>query len=163
MKQAHSTGLASSLTGAEAPSFTLPDAVGKSKNLADYAGQKVVLFFYPKDNTEGCTIESMAFSSLLDDFAAADTAVFGISPDDVDSHLRFTQKFDLKVPLLADPDHAAIGPYRVWGPKKTFGREYDGLIRTSFLIDRNGKIEQVWKVARVKGHAEDVLIAAQKL
>lgn len=157
------TSLASGLIGAKAPSFVLPDAAGKSRNLADYAGQKVVLFYYPKDDTEGCTVESIAFSSLLDNFAAADTAVFGISPDGVDSHLRFAKKYDLKVPLLADPDHAAIAPYRVWGPKKTFGREYDGLIRTSFLIDRDGKVAQVWKVARVKGHAEDVLVAAQKL
>lgn len=141
-----------------APDFTLPGDQG-AFNLSAHLGHPVVLFFYPQDDTEGCTMEAKHFSALLPDFAALETTIAGISPDSVDDHARFRKKFGLTVPLLADPDREVINTYGVWGPKKTFGREYEGLIRTTFLIGQDGRIAKIWKVTRIKGHAAAVLEA----
>jgi len=122
-----------------------------------------VLFFYPKDDTDGCTRENQDFSTRLAEFKKANTLVFGISPDDIQSHAAFTAKHTLTVPLIADPAHEAIGPYGVWGEKKNFGKPYMGLIRTTYLIDSSGHIAAHWKVHRVNGHAEAALTAAQEL
>lgn len=146
-----------------APDFTLETDMGEPFKLSAQRGRQVVLFFYPQDDTESCTNENIAFSGLVADFEACNTILVGISPDSVAAHAKFRKKFELKTLLAADPDHEAIKAYGVWGPKKTFGKEYDGLIRTTYLIDTNGTIAGVWNVTRVKGHPETVLDAARAL
>lgn len=143
--------------GDSAPAFTLAtDTVGDI-SLADYKGQKVVLFFYPKDDTPGCTIESNEFSAEIEEFKAQNCVVIGISPDNVQSHAKFRNKYELKVILAADESHDMLTTYGVWQQKKNFGKEYMGVVRTTYLIDEKGVIAQIWHKVKVEGHVQVVL------
>ena len=145
--------------GETAPAFTLNNAQSKPVSLSDFAGRCVVLYFYPKDNTSGCTKEAQAFSSLLSEFQKQNAVVIGISPDSEASHARFIEKHGLTVELLSDPDKEVCNLYGVWQKKKMAGREYMGVVRTTFLIDPEGTIVRVWGKVRVNGHADAVLQA----
>jgi peroxiredoxin Q/BCP len=149
--------------GDKAPDFDLPTDGGGRVRLGDFRGQKLVVYFYPADDTSGCTLEAIDFTSAAKDFARAGTAVVGISPDTAASHDRFKKKHGLKVVLAADPEKAAIGAYGVWVEKSMYGRKYMGVERATFLVDRNGRIAREWRKVRVKGHVEDVLAAARAL
>jgi len=148
--------------GDAAPAFDLEGETG-SVSLAALKGRKVVLYFYPKDDTSGCTKEAIEFSGLADDFAAADAVVIGVSKDSVASHAKFRAKYDLGVTLASDPDGAAIERYGSWVEKSLYGRKYMGIDRSTFLIDRDGKVARVWRKVKVPGHAAEVLKAAQAL
>ncbi len=126
--------------GTKAPEFELPDQNGKMHALKDYRGQKVLLYFYPKDNTSGCTRQAVGYSGLIDAFAAKGVTVIGISKDSVASHKKFEDKQDLKIVLLSDEDRTVIEKYDVWKMKKLYGKESPGVVRTTYLIDENGKI-----------------------
>ncbi|HET58501.1 MAG TPA: peroxiredoxin [Deltaproteobacteria bacterium] len=143
--------------GDAAPLFTLNNAAGKPVSLPDFAGQWAVLYFYPKDNTGGCTREARDFSALLSEFRKLNTAVIGVSPDSESSHARFIERQDISVELLSDPDREVCNLYGVWRKKKMAGREYMGVVRSTFLIDPAGTIEKSWYNVRVNGHAENVL------
>jgi len=143
--------------GQKAPSFTLKDENEQTVKLADFKGKWVVLYFYPKDNTPGCTIEAIDFTKFLSKFKAANAVVLGCSPDSAKSHCKFIEKKDLKVTLLSDPEHKVIGKYGSWGLKKFMGVEFMGVIRSTFLINPEGKIVHVWSPVKVKNHAEEVL------
>lgn len=149
--------------GDRAPDFTLETDSGEVFRLSAARRQPVVLFFYPKDDTEGCTIENIEFTAVMPEFEALGARVIGISPDSTETHCRFRDKHRLGVTLVADPGHVAIGAYGVWGPKKLFGVHYDGLIRTTFLVGPDGKIAGRWAVTRIKGHAATVLAATRAL
>lgn len=149
--------------GAEAPAFTLPRDGGSTVSLSDYRGRKVVLYFYPKDNTSGCTVEAIDFTALLPQFEKADTVVIGLSPDSAASHDRFCRKHDLGVILASDEDKQVLAAYGVWTEKSMYGRKYMGVERTTMLVDREGRIAEIWPKVKVKGHAEAVLEAARKL
>ena len=144
-------------TGAPAPQFTLPLDDGTSFDLAAERGRYVVLFFYPKDDTGGCTTENCEFSDLADAFDDLDVSVVGISPDTLADHAKFRSKYGLKSRLAADPDHVAIANYGVWGEKKMFGKPYMGLKRTTVIIAPDGTIADIISVPRVKGHAARIL------
>lgn len=148
--------------GSKAPAFTL-DSEDGPLSLKDFAGKKLVLYFYPKDDTTGCTREAIDFTGLLPAFAKADTAVLGVSKDTVAKHGKFRAKHDLGVKLGSDPDAKAIEAYGVWVEKTLYGRKYMGIERATFLIGRDGKIAEVWHNVKVPGHAEAVLKAAQAL
>lgn len=143
--------------GDPAPAFTLNNARSKAVSLSDFAGRWVVLYFYPKDNTSGCAQEAEEFSALLAKFKKRKAVVVGVSPDPEASHAKFTEKHNLTVDLLSDPDRRVCNLYGVWQKKKMAGREYMGVVRTTFLIDPKGKIVHVWEKVRVAGHAEAVL------
>lgn len=143
--------------GQTAPDFTLPASNGQTVSLRDFRGKNVVLYFYPKDMTPGCTTEACDFRDCHPEFAKLDTVVLGVSPDDVPSHDKFIAKHGLPFLLLADTDHKVAEAYGVWVLKKMYGREYMGIERTTFVIDREGRIAQVWHKVKVKGHVEDVL------
>ncbi len=149
--------------GAEAPDFCLPSDEGQEVCLHDLRGRWVVLYFYPKDNTSGCTREAVDFSTHLADFEALGAVILGVSPDSVQSHRRFREKHGLRVTLLSDPEHRVLEAYAAWGPKKRYGREYYGVIRSTFLIDPEGRIAWVWPNVRVKGHVEAVLKKLREL
>jgi peroxiredoxin Q/BCP len=149
--------------GDRAPSFNLPCDGGTKLSLSSLKGQKVVLYFYPKDNTSGCTKEAIDFNALKAKFAKVETAVIGVSPDSVDSHDKFKKKFKLGFPLISDEDKTMLSAYGVWVEKSMYGRKYMGVERTTFLIDRKGKIARVWNKVKVPGHAEEVLEAAKAL
>ncbi|MSO53159.1 MAG: thioredoxin-dependent thiol peroxidase [Acidobacterium sp.] len=149
--------------GKKAPSFSLPDQAGKVHSLADYAGKPVVIFFYPKDDTPGCTKESCAFQDNLPRFKKSKAAVFGMSMLDVKSKAKFAKKFDLTFPLLADENHAVMEKYGVWQEKSMYGRKYMGVARTTYLIGADGKVVKRWDGVKVDGHAEEVLAAVQAL
>ncbi|MBB4659529.1 thioredoxin-dependent thiol peroxidase [Parvularcula dongshanensis] len=146
--------------GDEAPDFTLDGEDGQVR-LADFKGKQLVLYFYPKDDTAGCTKEAIAFSEHLAAFGAAGTAVLGISKDSPQKHEKFRRKHDLTVPLASDEDGAACEAYGVWTEKSMYGRTYMGIERSTFLIAADGRIAEVWRKVRVPGHAEAVLKAAQ--
>ena len=146
-----------------APDFELPDSDGTIVSLSALKGQPVVVYFYPKDNTPGCTTEALEFTALQDEFAAADTVVLGISPDTVRSHCNFRDKRGLTVRLLSDRDKTAALAFGVWIEKSMYGRKYMGIERTTFLIDREGRIARVWRKVRVMNHAAEVLAAARQL
>ena len=150
-------------TGDLAPDFELETDTQGTIRLSDFRGRKVVLYFYPKDNTPGCTQEGKDFSDLLDEFAAADTVVIGISPDTVRKHANFRERHGLRVILAADPERKAIEAYGVWKEKSMYGRKYMGVERSTFLIDREGRIARIWRKVKVKGHAREVLEAAREL
>ena len=150
-------------TGDQAPAFTLPGDGSHDIALSDYRGRNVVLYFYPKDSTPGCTTEGKDFSVLLDDFSKTNTVVIGMSKDSVKRHDNFIAKQELKVRLASDESGETIEAYGVWILKKLYGREYMGIERATFLIDTNGTIQNVWHKVRVKGHAAEVLEAAQTL
>jgi len=146
-----------------APDFTLPADNGNTVTLSTLRPSAVVLFFYPRDNTPGCTLEARAFSALLEDFAACDTQVFGISKDSLRKHGNFRKKQELTVPLLSDEHTRVCEDYGVWGDKKLYGKVFQGITRTSFLIGRDGKIARIWPKVKPKGHAEEVLEATRAL
>ena len=148
--------------GEPAPAFTLNGDTGPI-SLADFAGKKLVLYFYPKDDTPGCTTEGKDFSAQLAAFAAADTAVVGVSRESAASKAKFRAKHGLTVGLGADDDGAVTEAYGVWVEKSMYGKKYMGIERSTFLIDRSGKIAQVWSKVKVPGHAAEVLAAAQAL
>jgi peroxiredoxin Q/BCP len=149
--------------GKKAPSFSLPDQEGTLHSLADYAGQPVVIYFYPKDDTPGCTKESCAFQDNLPKFKKSKAAVFGMSMLDSKSKAKFAKKYDLTFPLLADEDHAVMEKYGVWQEKSMYGRKYMGVARTTYLIGPDGKVAKRWDAVKVDGHAEEVLEAVQAL
>jgi peroxiredoxin Q/BCP len=149
--------------GQAAPSFTLPRDGGSEVSLSDYADRIVVLYFYPKDDTPGCTTEAIDFSADIDAFAKAGAVVLGVSRDTVKKHEKFRDKHGLKVALLADEDGAVCEAYGVWGEKSMYGRTYLGIDRTTFLVGRDGKIARVWEKVKVKGHVAEVLAAVMAL
>lgn len=149
--------------GAQAPDFDLPRDGGGRVSLSQFEGKAVVLFFYPKDDTTGCTAESIAFTRLEPEFAAADTVVIGMSPDSVKSHDKFVRKHDLSVLLVSDEEKTTLEAYGVWREKSMYGRKYMGVERTTFLLDKDGRIEKIWPKVKVDGHAEDVLNAVRAL
>lgn len=149
--------------GDKAPQFELPGDGGGTARLSDFAGQPVVVYFYPKDDTAGCTAEAIDFSRLEPEFAKAGAAVIGISPDTAKKHDKFRKKHALTVALAADEERKAIEAYGVWVEKQMYGRSYMGVERTTFLIGRDGRIAQIWRNVRVKGHAEAVLEAVRSL
>jgi peroxiredoxin Q/BCP len=154
--------------GDPAPDFTLPLDDGGTFTLSDQVAHPVVLFFYPKDATPGCTSENQDFSSLAPEFAALGARLVGISPDTLQSHQKFRVKHKLTLPLAADPKRRAIEAYGLWQPKSLYGREFMGLVRTSFIIARGGRIAAILRANRVRGHAQLVLdalgnLAASKL
>jgi peroxiredoxin Q/BCP len=149
--------------GDAAPAFKLDGAGGEKLSLAGFKGKKLVLYFYPKDDTSGCTKEAIEFNDLRNTFAKADTAVVGMSPDSVKSHDKFREKYGLTFPLAADEDKATLLAYGVWVEKSMYGRKYMGVERSTFLIDAKGRIARVWRKVKVPGHAEEVLAAARAL
>ena len=149
--------------GDKAPDFDLPADGGGRVRLADYAGKTLVLYFYPKDDTTGCTNEAKGFTEAAADFAKAGVAVVGVSKDTVKSHDKFKAKYGLNLVLGADVDGAAVEAYGVWVEKKLYGREYMGIERATFLIGPDGKIARAWHKVKVPGHVDDVLKAAQAL
>ena len=146
-----------------APDFTLPRDGGDDVTLSSLRPGKVVLFFYPRDDTSGCTKEAIAFTGMTDAFAKADTTVLGISKDTVAKHDKFRDKHDLGVALLSDAEDDVCEQYGTWKEKSMYGKKFMGIERTTFLIDGDGKIAQVWRKVKVPGHAEAVLEAAQAL
>ena len=150
-------------SGASAPLFTLPRDGGSTVSLADYRGRKVVLYFYPKDNTSGCTVEAIDFTALLPAFESADTVVIGLSPDSAASHDKFCKKHSLGIILAADEEKTVLSAYGVWVEKSMYGRKYMGVERTTVLVDREGKIARIWPKVKVAGHAAEVLEAAKSL
>jgi peroxiredoxin Q/BCP len=149
--------------GKKAPHFSLKDQDGKLHRLGDYSGRPVVLFFYPRDSTPGCTKEACDFQEALPRFNTKTAVVLGISILDEASKARFARKYDLSFPLLADADHAVAEKYGVWQKKSFLGRSYMGNARTTYLIDRDGKVARRWDKVKVNGHAEDVLDAVNQL
>lgn len=155
-------GPASALVeGAKAPSFRLPRDGGDSVALADFAGQKLVLFFYPRADTPGCTREAIDFTRLKDAFAGAGAAVLGISADTVKAQESFRNKHQLSIPLVSDAHHEMLEAYGAWGEKSMYGRTFLGILRTTVLIGTNGRIAKIWRHVRVDGHADEVLAAVQ--
>ena len=144
-------------TGDKAPDFSLPLDNGSDFHLAAHTGSPVVLFFYPQDGTPGCNDENREFSDLADEFTALGATLVGISPDTIQSHQKFRARHDLKVPLAADPNRVAIQAYGLWQLKKLYGREFMGLIRTSFIIAADGTMAAAIKATRIRGHAQKVL------
>jgi thioredoxin-dependent peroxiredoxin len=149
--------------GDPAPDFDLPASAGGRIALSALRGHKVVLYFYPKDDTSGCTLEAQEFNRLLADFAAADAKVVGLSPDPVKSHDKFCDKYGLAFPLASDEGKGVLEAYGVWVQKSMYGRTYMGVERTTMLIDREGRIAKIWPKVKVPGHAMAVLTAAQAL
>ena len=149
--------------GDKAPSFSLATDSGGNISLSGLKGQPVVLYFYPKDDTAGCTREAQDFSENLKKFARLGVNVVGISKDSIASHDRFKTKYKLKLILASDPDLEAAQAYRVWGEKTLYGRKYMGMERATFLIDAKGVIREIWRKVRVPGHVEAVLAAAKAL
>ncbi|WP_417247754.1 thioredoxin-dependent thiol peroxidase [Celeribacter sp.] len=147
--------------GTPAPDFTLPRDGGEDVTLSDLRGQKVVLYFYPKDNTPGCTTEALEFTALATEFAAEGVRVFGISKDSVKKHDNFCAKHDLAVPLLSDAEGDVCERYGVWAEKKMYGKTFWGIVRATYLIDEEGTISHVWPKVKPAGHAADVLEAAK--
>ena len=146
-----------------APDFTLPRDGGDSVSLADLRGGGVVLFFYPRDDTPGCTKESIGFSQRLQSFADAGVQVFGISKDSVASHDKFAAKHELTVPLLSDENGTTCEEYGVWGEKNMYGKTFMGITRSTFLIDADGRIKSLWRNVKVPGHVQEVLATARRM
>jgi thioredoxin-dependent peroxiredoxin len=149
--------------GTSAPEFTAPDKSGTNVSLQDFSGQWLVLYFYPKDNTPGCTTEAIDFTAKLAEFAAINAKIVGISPDSIAAHDKFITKHQLGIILLSDPEHQIAENYGVWQLKKFMGKEYMGIVRSTFIIDPTGKIAQIWSNVRVKNHADTVLAKLQEL
>ena len=141
----------------KAPSFIVPSTTNNKYSLKDSIGKYVVLYFYPKDDTPGCTIETNDFNKLLSKFKKLDCEVYGVSKDNLKSHYKFKDKYKIKFDLLADEEIKVIKKYKVWGKKKFMGREFMGIIRSTYLIDKKGKILKVWTNVKVKDHAKEVL------
>ncbi len=149
--------------GSTAPDFTLPRDGGGTISLKDFRGKILVLYFYPKDDTSGCTTEAIGFSEKIDDFTDAGAAIVGVSKDSAQKHDKFKAKHALKVILAADEDLEAIKAYGVWVEKSMYGRKYMGIERATFLIDAEGKIVKIWRKVRVKGHVDAVLAEVKSL
>ena len=149
--------------GTKAPSFTLKDQDGRAHSLTEYAGGPVVVYFYPKDDTPGCTTETCNFRDLLPRFQKGKAAVLGVSILDERSKAKFAAKHNVNFPLLADADHAVAEQYGVWTEKSRYGRKYMGIARTTYLIDREGTVARRWDNVKVDGHADEVLAAAEAL
>lgn len=146
-----------------APDFTLPSDDGHDITLSTLRPAPVVLFFYPRDDTPGCTLEARAFTHLLPEFKALGAQVFGISKDSITKHCKFRDKYELTVPLLSDTDSHTCEDYDVWGEKKMYGKVFMGITRTTVLINGEGKIARIWPKVKVEGHAEEVLRAVRTL
>jgi peroxiredoxin Q/BCP len=157
------TPVAGAVEGGKAPAFRLPRDGGDSISLADYAGQKLVLFFYPRADTPGCTREAIDFTRLSGAFADSGAAVLGVSADPVKAQESFRDKHQLTVPLISDEKHEMLEAYGAWGEKSMYGRTFLGIIRTTVLIRADGKIARIWRNVRVDGHADEVLAAVQSV
>ena len=149
--------------GKKAPDFTAPTDVDDALKLSSLRGRPVVLFFYPKDDTSGCTVEACSFRDTLPRFDGLDAVILGVSPDSVKSHKKFKEKFKLPYRLVADTDHAIAEKYGVWGEKSMYGRKYWGILRTTFVIDKDGKIAKVFEKVKPENHAADVAAAVEAL
>lgn len=149
--------------GLKPPAFTLKRDGGGAVSLADFTGRKLVIYFYPKADTPGCTREAIDFSRLKKEFAKAGTEVIGISADPVEAQDRFKKKHNLSLSLGSDPEHEMLAAYEAWGKKSMYGRTFMGVIRMTYLIDAKGRIARVWPKVRVDGHADEVLAAAKAL
>ena len=147
----------------KAPDFALPSTNGENQKLKDLLGKYVVIYFYPKDDTPGCTIETNDFNKLLPKFKKLNCEIFGISKDTIKSHDKFREKFKIKFDLLSDEEIKVLKKYKVWGKKKFMGREFMGIIRSTVLIDKKGKIIKVWNNVKVKDHAKEVLETLKSL
>ncbi len=143
--------------GQPAPDFSLSNTDGQTRTLQDYRGKWLVLYFYPKDNTSGCTTEALDFTAHIQDFQKLNAVVVGVSPDSCQSHQKFRDKHGLQVELLCDPEKTVLQQYGVWQKKRMYGREYMGVVRTTVLIDPQGTIAYIWPKVKVKGHAQAVL------
>jgi peroxiredoxin Q/BCP len=143
--------------GAQAPAFTLPDQDGNPVSLEDFKGARVLVYFYPADDTPGCTKEACQFNDNLAGFQAAGVPVIGVSPDDDASHRRFRNKYGLAFPLLTDADHAVMDAWGAWGEKTRYGRTSVGVLRSTFLVDEQGRIQRAWHNVKADGHAAAVL------
>ncbi|WP_182087008.1 peroxiredoxin [Aureimonas sp. ME7] len=155
--------MASLATGQKFPIFDLPADSGENVSSESLAGQPYVIFFYPKDDTSGCTLEALDFTALAPDFVKAGVRVFGVSPDGIDKHCRFRDKHSLAVPLLSDPELALLEPAGVWVQKSMYGKTYMGVERTTVLVDKAGAVRRVWPKVKVQEHASEVLEEARRL
>jgi thioredoxin-dependent peroxiredoxin len=148
--------------GEPAPDFSLHCDGGNTMSLSDFTGRKLVLYFYPKDDTSGCTAQAIAFNGLLAEFTATNTAILGVSADNVASHDKFKKKYELNFPLASDETKTMLEAYGVWQEKSMYGKKFMGIDRTTVLIDASGKIVKVWSKVKVPDHAEEVLAAAKE-
>lgn len=151
------------LTGKKAPSFCLKDQEENEFCLDGKRNEWTVLYFYPKDNTSGCTMEAKDFTCMVEDFAKEGARIIGVSPDSIESHLLFIGKHDIKVKLLSDPEHTALEVYGAWKSKKMYGKDYMGVERSTFLIDNKGIVKKEWRKVKVEGHADEVLRTLKEL
>jgi peroxiredoxin Q/BCP len=149
--------------GKKAPAFALESSEGGTVKLSDFAGKPVVVYFYPRDNTPGCTVEAEGFRDAYAKFKKLGVAVVGISKDSIASHCKFRDKFKLNFPLLSDPDGKMLEAYGAWGDKTMYGKKMKGIIRSTVLLDGDGKVIKHWPKVSVKGHVDEVLAAAQEL
>ena len=149
--------------GSKAPDFHLLASNGKTVSLKDFKGRNIVLYFYPKDDTPGCTVEACAFRDRIKDIENADSVVLGVSPDGIKSHAKFIQKFNLPFLLLSDEDKKTCTDYGVWVEKSMYGREYMGVERTTFVVDKQGKIAKVFEKVKPQGHEQEILEAVKKI
>jgi peroxiredoxin Q/BCP len=149
--------------GKKAPDFSLKDQDDKTTKLSEYKGKWVVLYFYPKDDTPGCTVEACDFTAGLKDFEKLDAVVLGCSPDAPESHRKFIAKYKLKIRLLSDPEHVALEKYGAWGEKNMYGKISMGVIRSTAIIDPDGKVARHWPKVRAEGHADEVRAALKEL
>jgi thioredoxin-dependent peroxiredoxin len=154
--------MAALTVGRKAPSFTLPASTGDEVSLSDHAGKVVVLYFYPKDNTPGCTIEAQDFQAALPKLKRLGAVVLGVSKDSIASHCKFVDKFKLGFPLLSDPDAEVIDAYGAWGEKNMYGKKITGILRTTVVIDGNGVVSRVFPSVKVKGHVDEVVEAVRE-
>jgi peroxiredoxin Q/BCP len=143
--------------GASAPDFSLPDESGELRSLADYRGQPLVLYFYPKDDTPGCTTEACNFRDDYSAYLKAGVAILGVSPDSPASHTKFKSKYGLPFHLLSDADHSVLSAYAAWGMKQSMGREYEGVLRTTYLIGKDGRIARVYENVKPAEHSAEIL------
>lgn len=143
----------------KAKDFTLPASNGKDVSLNDFLGKNVILYFYPKDNTPGCTTEACSFRDSMEEFNSNDTVILGVSKDSIKKHNSFIEKYNLPFLLLSDEEGKVCEEYGVWQLKKMMGKEYMGIVRSTFLIDKNGEIVKEWRGVKVDGHTEEVLLA----
>lgn len=145
------------VTGSKAPAFTAMDHTGEKVRLSQFKGQYVVLYFYPRDNTPGCTVEAREFRDSLEEFQSANAVVLGVSPDSAESHCKFIERFELNFTLLADESHHLAEAYGVWGEKSMYGKSFEGVHRSTFLIGPDGVLIQSWPKVKAEGHADQVL------
>lgn len=150
------------ITSGQAPDFSLPDETGALRSLSDFRGKPVILYFYPKDDTPGCTLEACNFRDDYSAYERAGVVILGVSPDSPKSHAKFKAKYHLPFSLLADQEHQVCQLYGVWGPKKYMGREYEGVYRTTYLIDAQGQIVQVFENVKPAEHSKEILAALGK-